>query len=1143
MTDTSTNIIIEDNNAYLMAMGDGSQIIIEAADAEKESWTQLASTATAGSSQLVVEDDTGWEIGDVIAIASTDEWDEYEEFTILDISDDGTTITLDGELENTHEGVTLTYDNGLTGDDYMEWTAETRAEVALLSRNVTIQGDEDSAGEEGEVIIDGYDQSGYGGHTMVMDGAEQYISGAEYYRMGQEGIVGSYPVHFHLLDDAEGQYITNVSIHDTYNKGTTIHGTSNVLFQDNVIFNTSGHGLFLEDGAESGNQIIGNLIFATTASDADTAAIPTDATDVTSYWIENPDNILIDNVAAGSEENGFWIFPDNTIHGTSAEIGIGEMGSMSDLIFQDNVSHSNGEFGVSVEGSIDADTLTINRGGIQDGAYGTIEGLLAYENDRHGLWLFTNDLIVEDSMFIDNDFGGVLSKGGNYINDSLFAENNIGLYLYTVGGTELNDVHFEGNDGDVFVNAGTNLNSQHAFSGITTGDGETLNLFFDDDNAATNQRNIIDVDGSITGIAGATITSDADNYELSAAPNAYYDDDLQLWVSEATVARTRVITDDTATLNVTRSDGVSVDDYDYTTTYSSFLVPTASGLTYDVAYLLDFEDSVPTEVRLTTQYMQDGESVVYEIPNVDSIGTVQNATEVASLSDLMAATSTSYIIQDDSVFVRVVAEASEAEDLAVDELLADYNTYSSVVFSDIVTASNFDSAPTLSADLLTAIDDATVTDTDITPEVVAATTTSTNDDFVLETYESTADPTVVTDDMARWSDTTTWDGGTAPGADDIVVIGEGETVILDQTTTVEGIIVNGGELIIEDDATATWELSTDYLLVMEGGLFQAGYEADPLDTDFTLTLEGDDPDFDLEVTEILSGNVTNTIFAAEQDIVVTTSSITTSAEDISISTAAQLGSVTATQSTADTWFEVTFDQTIEDAVVVMGPISADGGQSATTQIRNVTDTGFEFQINEWDYLDGTHVEVDVSWIAASAGDYTLEDGRNISFGSTTAQNETETSVDLTGFDDTPLVFTQVSDNDGDAVTSRVTESDADSFSVMMQEEEAADSIHDEEDVYWFAVEEGDGTYTAQNFELTVNHNLTDLGLIAEEYIFGAMQSANGGDTAAIRYDISADGNVEMWLQEEQSSDTELAHLLEDVGLFQTSEDFLTLAVA
>ncbi|WP_390913157.1 hypothetical protein [Pseudosulfitobacter sp. SM2401] len=102
------DVVISDNNAYLMAMSEGSRIEIHAADREKESWTELSETAEAGSNALKVTEATGWQVGDLIAIASTsDEWTESEEFTVLDISDDGMTITLDSELTYSHQGETV----------------------------------------------------------------------------------------------------------------------------------------------------------------------------------------------------------------------------------------------------------------------------------------------------------------------------------------------------------------------------------------------------------------------------------------------------------------------------------------------------------------------------------------------------------------------------------------------------------------------------------------------------------------------------------------------------------------------------------------------------------------------------------------------------------------------------------------------------------------------------------------------------------------------------------------------------------------------------------------------------------------------------------------------------------------------------
>ena len=117
------DIVIQDNNAFLMAMGSGSRIEIHAADSEKESWTELSEDAEAGTNELKLQEATGWEVGDKIAIATTtDQWDGAEEFEIVAVSDDGMTVTLNRELEHTHRGQTLEYDNGLDPNDpdYLE---------------------------------------------------------------------------------------------------------------------------------------------------------------------------------------------------------------------------------------------------------------------------------------------------------------------------------------------------------------------------------------------------------------------------------------------------------------------------------------------------------------------------------------------------------------------------------------------------------------------------------------------------------------------------------------------------------------------------------------------------------------------------------------------------------------------------------------------------------------------------------------------------------------------------------------------------------------------------------------------------------------------------------------------------------------
>ena len=56
-----------------------------------------------------------------------------------------------------------------------------------------------------------------------------------------------YPVHFHMMGDTSfTSWVANCSIHDTWNRGVTIHGTHQVHVRHTTAFVTTGHTFFLE---------------------------------------------------------------------------------------------------------------------------------------------------------------------------------------------------------------------------------------------------------------------------------------------------------------------------------------------------------------------------------------------------------------------------------------------------------------------------------------------------------------------------------------------------------------------------------------------------------------------------------------------------------------------------------------------------------------------------------------------------------------------------------------------------------------------------------------------------------------------------------------------------------------------------------
>src|SRR5688572_11736308 len=276
----------------------------------KHTWTKLAQTAAAGSNSIQVLDASGWRVGDEIVLASTDfNPRQAERRTISAIK--GNVITLDKTLDYMHFGK-ITFD------------VDERGEVGLLTRNIRLQASADA------------EQSFQGGHVMAMGASKMFVEGVEFNRMGQNLTLARYPIHWHLIGDAKGQYIRNAAIHDTYNRCVTVHGTNNLQIENNVTYNTVGHCFFLEDGIEHGNQFVRNLaiqtkchtskpcvptVLAAAGESADyenrqairangqaskDVLLPSDNT-VASFWITNPDNTFRDNVAAGSDSNGFWM--------------------------------------------------------------------------------------------------------------------------------------------------------------------------------------------------------------------------------------------------------------------------------------------------------------------------------------------------------------------------------------------------------------------------------------------------------------------------------------------------------------------------------------------------------------------------------------------------------------------------------------------------------------------------------------------------------------------------------------------------------------------------------------------------------------------------------------------------------------------
>ncbi len=351
-------IMLTGNNPDEDVMGMGTKMIgvmggtVEMYGSPRVSWTHLNATAAIGSSQIVLERAVDWQADDWIVITSTD-FNPYQANVIQVNSVAGNSVALKQPVQDLHWGELQTYDNKQLDE---------RAEVGLLSRNIVIAGDDSS------------EQTGFGAHMMVMGGGQFHLDRVEFYRVGQKGRSGRYPLHAHLLGSAgANSFLKNSSIHHSYNRCVTLHGTNQVQITSNVTYNTFGHCFFLEDGVETGNVFEGNLGILTRRPEVN--IIESDSFPST-YWISNPNNIFRNNVAAGSESFGFWYdlpeYPTGVSATNSYSPRTAPLGE-----FRGNIAHSN-------YGDWDSGTgLNVSHYNVS----GTFTDVTAYKNARKGIWL------------------------------------------------------------------------------------------------------------------------------------------------------------------------------------------------------------------------------------------------------------------------------------------------------------------------------------------------------------------------------------------------------------------------------------------------------------------------------------------------------------------------------------------------------------------------------------------------------------------------------------------------------------------------------------------------------------------------------------------------------------------------------------
>jgi len=210
-------------------------------------------------------------------------------------------------------------------------------EVARLTRKVIFEGELDDPTRE--FLL--------GGHFIVYQTPQQIqlLEGVKLVNFGQQGEKGRYPIHFHLSGSVAGSIVSKNVIYNSNQRCVVVHGSHDLEVIDNVAFETHGHCFITEDGIETGNVFTRNLgasirkpTYVIEGENDNSPSI---------FWITNPQNTFVDNIAAGSEFSGFWFDTRVNVRGPSQAGNEDLHPQMLSLgTFANNTAHSCFTFGI-----------------------------------------------------------------------------------------------------------------------------------------------------------------------------------------------------------------------------------------------------------------------------------------------------------------------------------------------------------------------------------------------------------------------------------------------------------------------------------------------------------------------------------------------------------------------------------------------------------------------------------------------------------------------------------------------------------------------------------------------------------------------------------------------------------------------------
>ncbi|MEM7306427.1 MAG: G8 domain-containing protein [Planctomycetota bacterium] len=319
----------------------------------EHTWVKLKHSAAVGDKRLFLDRPvTGWRRGDRVVVTATTRQRPSAAMTPAHVtsrpqSEEGVIRGVDRyayeKLRRMDAAASLDLEDPLglhhrAEDGYA-------GEVANLSRNV---------------VIESAEPDGIRGHTMYHRSSRGSISYAEFRHLGKEGVLGRYPIHFHLVEDTmRGSSVIGASIWDSDNRWVTIHGTEYLVVEDCIGYRSLGHGYYLENGTEVFNSLDRNLaIQALDAAKLEGQDLPFDRNDGAGFWWANSLNSFTRNVAVECDQYGFrfeaeessGFDPELLVPQPDGSLEPIDVRTLPFIRFEGNEAHAQRRFGVNLGG-------------------------------------------------------------------------------------------------------------------------------------------------------------------------------------------------------------------------------------------------------------------------------------------------------------------------------------------------------------------------------------------------------------------------------------------------------------------------------------------------------------------------------------------------------------------------------------------------------------------------------------------------------------------------------------------------------------------------------------------------------------------------------------------------------------------------